>query len=281
MGKSHHLGGGYCQPHVQLRSDTNEVDFNQIVVDDESNLPLMDIARAQGWSRGGGANAKFITKGDVRRYTSIGGFRNNTAIKEFTEFRFFTGITQLGNYVFQNASNLEKIEIPSTCHYFGYQCFGSCNTMKGFEATLPIKTANQTFICNKLARCNSEYVGCIEDKNKGGGEWGTLAVQSPLINTFIYNWEGRPRITTEFERGVYNTRRIIINTDTFPAVAVSTFFTAATNSPSTVVYYSKNTDITPLRQKLTRCKYAPCDRDKFGNLVLPFRLKKWWEPDTT
>ena len=114
MDKSHHLGGGYCQPHVQLRSDTNEIDFNQIVADDESNLPLMKVARTKGWSRGGGANAKFLTKGDVIRYTDLGSaFQDNTEITHFSEFRFFTnvtGVTTQGS--FKNAKNLEEVVLP-------------------------------------------------------------------------------------------------------------------------------------------------------------------------
>ena len=277
-------GGGYVQPHVQLRTDINEIDFNQIIADDKSNKPLMDIARAQNWSIGGGANTTYLTKNDVERRPSIGrALVNNQTLIEFSEWRFFTGVTTTaGNQNnFSGATNLKILIPPPTLKSIGGFTFHSTRSLEFFNVPQPnISTYSvQSFASTRLYRWNSEYNNTWEDKNNGSDEqnsWG-----GPNLKNVIFNGS-RTVFNGDYLRAFAGTINFIWNHDATPVINGINFFAPTVNA---TVYYPKDVDISSIKSHLTgftrRGKYVPCDRDKFGNLVLPFRLKKWWEPDVT
>lgn len=89
------------------------------------------IIQMLDWSDGIG-----VTPEDCARRTisfpnsSTTGFKNNTAITSFNEFKYFTGMTTLGQYSFAGCSNLESISIPSSITSLQTGVFSSCSKLK-------------------------------------------------------------------------------------------------------------------------------------------------------
>ena len=282
-------GGGYCQPHVQLRSDTNEIDFNQIVADDESNLPLMDIVRNKGLAIKKLSDTPYFTKADAANVANnqMTAFPHQTGLTEFTEFRFFTKVTK-GNYnayrIFEGCNKLKFLSFPPS--FTGSSgndgsIFRYTNSLEYFVGNVKgVATAGQAFNESRLTRLNSEYVGCYE--TKGSKIDISYRVGGPL-NTVIFNQD----ITSLGEnsyRGWTSIKRVIFDGMKTPPL-MGTAALAFQNTKNIPCYIPKGCDFSTWadssKNTSTRTwTYIECDRDKFGNLVLPFRLKKYWEPKT-
>lgn len=281
-------GGGYVQPHVQLRSDTNEIDFNQIIADDESNKPLMDIAREHGLTIKKLEDAPYLTKADAANVANnqMTAFPYQTGLTEFTEFRFFTKVTQ-GTFNprkgFMGCTNLKFMSFPpSFTGNTGVNAhiFVDVNSLEYFVGNVKgITIAGRGFNKSKLSHLNSEYAACCETK---GSKISSSQGIRGTFDTVIFN-NDTETIPNEGWRGETHIKRIICNNEQTPpltGIRPDLAFQKILNIPC---YVPKDCDITSWTTNgntATRTwTYIECDRDKFGNLVLPFRLKKWWEPD--
>ena len=289
MGKSRHLGGGYCQPHVQLRSDTNEIDFNQIIADDESNLPLMDIVRNKGLAIKKLSDTPYFTKADAASVVNgqMTAFPNQTELTEFTEFRFFTKVTQ-GTFNpqrgFMGCTNLKFMAFPPS--FTGNtganaSIFNNTNSLQYFVGNVKgITIAGRTFYYSKLSRLNSEYAACCETK---GSKISSSQGIRGTFDTVIFN-NGTETIPNEGWRGETHIKKIICNNEQTPPLTGSRPDLAFQYILNIPCYVPKGCDITSWttngNTQTRTWHYIECDRDKFGNLVLPFRLKKYWEPET-
>lgn len=84
---------------------------------------------ATNWGDGTG-----ITEAQAAAVTSIGrAFYGNTEIKSFDEFKYFTGVTVLGNYnqqAFNGCTNLKTFVIPNTMTTIGYNAFSKCENLE-------------------------------------------------------------------------------------------------------------------------------------------------------
>ena len=78
---------------------------------------------------------------DITRVTSSdylnGKFSNNSSLRSFPDFKRFelVGLNQVGGSWFQNCSNLNAIELPSTIKHIGGWAFYGCSSLK--EITIP------------------------------------------------------------------------------------------------------------------------------------------------
>ena len=113
-----------------------------------------------------------ITKEDAEKVTSIGyWFQNNTAIRNFDEFRFFTNVTALDYRAFMNCTNLKSIEMPDSITSVGYVNL-SYGSFRGCSALERIKLSEHlqeikavTFVnCASLKEINLDNVESIGDE---------------------------------------------------------------------------------------------------------------------
>ncbi len=69
-----------------------------------------------------------LSEAEAAVVTSLGTvFKDNTEITSFEELRYFTGVTSIGNYAFQNCSGLTSISIPNGVTSFGNYTFEGCS----------------------------------------------------------------------------------------------------------------------------------------------------------
>ena len=116
---------------------------DKIIITSISNAPLMAICYAQNWC----ANADYMLKSEAEAVTDIGiVFRDNTTVSTFNEFKYFTGVTSLGQRAFQNAV-LTEITLPSTITSLTLYTFRNCTQMQRFTvlATTPPSATSNTF----------------------------------------------------------------------------------------------------------------------------------------
>lgn len=278
------MGGGYVQPHVQLRSDINEVDFNQIIADENSNKPFIKKAHELKWIN---SASTYMTKYDASKPTLFGNWSGNTEITGLTEFRFFTNIraTQNKKYYFIDCINLEELVLPPNFDSLDYQLsrgiVGNTPKLKHLMTPNVFKSvgigAKGSFYNSYFNSFDSEYVGVLnmkhlENINSYGSGQGFFR-NCHNIETLVIT----PNITylpKEFWSGGDALQRIVILGDVAPGLS-SDKAIPKLNLP---VYYPKGCNYEEFKKTYTSGKYIECDRDKFGNLVLPFRLKKYWEP---
>ena len=56
-------------------------------------------------------------------------FRGNTSITTFDELQYFTGLSEIDNYAFQDCSNLTKITLPNSVISIGMYAFEECSNL--------------------------------------------------------------------------------------------------------------------------------------------------------
>ena len=113
-------------------------------------------------------------------------FKNNTQIKSFNELQYFTGLTKIASFTFQNClsletvrfpntivtiesyvfydcSNLESLIIPASVTSFGYNrgSYNSCTKL----AEIVVEEGNQVYDsrdnCNAVIQNNTLVLGCV------------------------------------------------------------------------------------------------------------------------
>lgn len=110
--------------------------------------------------------------------TSIGSaFRGNTAITEFDELKYFSGLASFGTGAFQNCSALTKITIPRNVTSIGQNVFQGCSSLSEmtfdnvssgiafntyvFSTGLPLTRLNVSSLVNWNKNTYSNYTGAI------------------------------------------------------------------------------------------------------------------------
>ena len=136
-------GGSYIEPYVSYVEGVGVYYNKDEIATDLTNLPLMNIARAQGWVE---QDATAMTKADAAavtteqfnaaNYVIIGEWSTTStfsALTSFNEFKYFTNVTSIefnnDNYTggFYYATNLSEITIPNSVTNIGSSAFTSCS----------------------------------------------------------------------------------------------------------------------------------------------------------
>ena len=106
-----------------------------VIMTSATNAPVLAICYAQGWC----ANPNYMTEMEASMVSSIGtAFNrasNNTDIKSFDEFQYFTGVTTLDEYTFRYNTGMTSITIPDSVTSIGDYCFVRCTALNSI--TIP------------------------------------------------------------------------------------------------------------------------------------------------
>lgn len=77
-----------------------------------------------------------LSEDEAAKVTSIGNmFKENTSITSFDELQYFTGLTEITNYAFENCTGLTSIVIPYGVTSIGSCAFKGCNSLT--SVTIP------------------------------------------------------------------------------------------------------------------------------------------------
>ena len=116
--------------------------------------------------------------------TSLGHvFKENTKITEFTELRFFTGLTSIGSYAFYKCS-INKIEFPSSVKLIDVYAFSGSS----IGPSLIIPGSVKDIANNAFANCNQLKNVIIEEGVETLGSFAFVAPLSflSLPSTLVY-----------------------------------------------------------------------------------------------
>lgn len=106
----------------------------------DSNVKNLCLAN---WDTNGDGK---LSMAEAASVTSIGTvFRNNTSITSFDELRYFTGLTTIGGYAFQNCSSLTSISIPESVTSIDSWAFSGCSGLTKAEFASIERLCNISF----------------------------------------------------------------------------------------------------------------------------------------
>lgn len=113
------------------------VTTQEIIMTKSSNPEVLSVCYAQGWA----ANESYMTAAEASLVTFDqlnAVFTNNTNIKHFDEFEYFTSITSTSvsnnnTHMFRGCKNMQSIKLPATLTKLGGFTFYDCNTLKEIE----------------------------------------------------------------------------------------------------------------------------------------------------
>ena len=100
-------------------------------------------------------------------------FRSNTSIIAFTEFKYFTGLTEIPSYAFCDCESLWKIELPSSIIQIGVSAFQNCESIRYIDIPYQVEvidkksfagcvSINRAKISDSVISINEEaFSGCI------------------------------------------------------------------------------------------------------------------------
>ena len=132
----------------------------------DSNPEVLAVCYAQGWC----SSDRYMTATEAAAVKSIGSvFRYNTNITHFDEFRFFTGVTSIGNFAFQSSS-FSSIIIPSSVTSLGSGSFMSSNLINVLIPSSVISIGASSF--NNCSNLSSVKI---------------LATTPPSLGTNVFN----------------------------------------------------------------------------------------------
>ena len=69
-------------------------------------------------------------------------FSNNKEITSFNELQYFTGLTSINEYAFQDCSNLSSLKIPNSVTSLGVACFRGCWKLQTLTIPNSVTTLN-------------------------------------------------------------------------------------------------------------------------------------------
>ena len=148
--------------------DANHVDYTYAHIDGGENNPgyftdknaandsiiqFVDAAVkslcVQNWDTNGDGELSYKEASVVTNLGSV--FRQNKEIASFNELRYFTGLSAISWYAFQECGNLESVELPEGIVEIGYQAFKQCRKLSSFH----IPEGVQTIEREAVAYCDS------------------------------------------------------------------------------------------------------------------------------
>ncbi len=109
---------------------------NTIVISTETNAPLMALMYSKGFA----ANENYMTLAECEAVTNeqiVQLLDGNQDVEDFREFKYFTNITDVGEYFARN-SKVKRIHLPKSLKYIGGRMFliPSASVSAGVRGTL-------------------------------------------------------------------------------------------------------------------------------------------------
>ena len=90
--------------------------------------PAVEAICLANWDTNGSG---YLNKEEAKTVTSLGTvFKGNTEITSFNEFKYFTGITSLGDAYFSGCTSLQYLTVPANVTILGWKCFERCSALK-------------------------------------------------------------------------------------------------------------------------------------------------------
>ena len=84
-----------------------------------------------------------LSYAEAAAVTSLGKiFEGNTEIVSFDELQYFTGLTSINEYAFQDCSNLSSLKIPNSVTSLGVACFSGCWKLQTLTIPNSVTTLN-------------------------------------------------------------------------------------------------------------------------------------------
>lgn len=115
-------------------------DFKEIVEVTNINFADAEVKRicVENWDTNGDGDLSF---GEATAVTDLGQvFKGNNVITSFDELQYFTGLTSIYNYAFDNCKNLIKVIIPYGVKTIETGAFQNCNNLTGITLPNTIET---------------------------------------------------------------------------------------------------------------------------------------------
>lgn len=160
-------------PHIAKIENEDSIEYADAHAVDRSNNPeLMDFCVAQGWAK---ESNDYLTHKEAWTVTTLGTLlQGNTAIKSFTELKYFINVKELGTRnVFQGCTNLKVIDLRNIRSVASYALSGSpapvfedLGTLEmctGFSASTATLTRLKSFKIGKWFRgftAGNSFSGC-------------------------------------------------------------------------------------------------------------------------
>lgn len=155
----------------------------------DANVKEFCVAR---WDTNGDGE---LSEAEAAAVTDFGKYEGD--ISSFDEFKYFTGVTVLGNYAFFGCTNLSSIVIPSGVTKFEESTLACCVGLRSISVDPDNSVFDSRDNCNGIIETatNKLVVGCettqIPDGitsigyNAFGGQWGMKRVTLPQTLTTI------------------------------------------------------------------------------------------------
>jgi hypothetical protein len=164
------LANSLLFPHIAKIENEDSIEYADAHAVDRSNNPeLMDFCVAQGWAK---ESNDYLTHKEAWAVNTLGTLlQGNTAIKSFTELKYFINIKALGSRdAFQGCTNLKVIDFRNIRSVVAYDLTGSPAPVFEDIGTLEMCTG---FSVNaaKLTKLKSFKIG----KWFRGFSWGSFS----------------------------------------------------------------------------------------------------------
>jgi hypothetical protein len=111
---------------------------NEVIATLQTNEPLIQIARQQGWID---ADATELTSVDVVAVKSIDSVFVGSDLQSFTELRYFLSLKEIHAGAFAHSNQLKEITVPANVSAIDYGAFADCPALE----TLSVDAANTYF----------------------------------------------------------------------------------------------------------------------------------------
>lgn len=156
------LANSLSFPHIAKIENEDSIEYADAHAVDRSNNPeLMDFCVAQGWAK---ESNDYLTHKEAWAVTTLGTLlQGNTAIKSFTELKYFINIKELGSRnAFQGCTNLKVIDLRNIRSVASYALsgnpapvfvdLGTLEMCTGFNASAATLTRLKSFKIGKWFR---------------------------------------------------------------------------------------------------------------------------------
>lgn len=170
-------------PHIAKIENEDSIEYADAHAVDRSNNPeLMDFCVAQGWAK---ESNDYLTHKEAWAVNTLGTLlQGNTAIKSFTELKYFINIKALGDrYAFQGCANLKVIDLRNIRSVAYYALAGDPVPVFEDLGTLEMCTGFSTF-ASKLTRLKSFKIGkWFREFTAGGSFSGSYAIDEIIVDS--------------------------------------------------------------------------------------------------
>ncbi len=152
----------------------------EVIMTDESNPVAMNLCYEAGFA----SMSTAMMKNEAEAVTSIGNtFKAVNQEFPFHEFKYFTGVTYIGDSAFQN-SKITDIEFPETITGMGVYVFERCTELTGVTMNDAIMAISDgTFVgCSKLSR----FVLPANCERIGRNSFGNTNIKNMMLSSSDY-----------------------------------------------------------------------------------------------